>query len=97
MKAWVGQSDYSSMRDSTGVAHVIYLAGCTLNCKGCHNPELQDRNNGKKVDIEDIKKEIAGNTLIDTVVFGGGEPFNQYEALNEIAKFAKEKGLQLWA
>lgn len=96
MKAWIGQPDHSSTRDSTGVAYVIYLAGCALNCKGCHNPELQDRSNGKEVDVEDIKKEIEGNTLIDTVVFGGGEPFNQYEALNEIAKFAKEKGLQVW-
>ena len=96
MKAWIGQSDHSSTRDSTGVAYVIYLAGCTLNCKGCHNPELQDRSNGKEVDVEDIKKEIEGNTLIDTVVFGGGEPFNQYKALRELAKFAKEQELNVW-
>jgi len=96
MKVWIGQSDFSSMRDSTGLAHIIYLAGCDRDCEGCHNPALQDINNGTEVDIEDIKKEIENNTLNDTVVFGGGEPFGQYEALREIAKFAKSKDLQVW-
>lgn len=96
MKAWVGISNPSSCTDSTGVAHVIYFAGCDRDCKGCHNPELQDRNNGKEVDIDIIKIEIQNNKLIDTVVFGGGEPLNQYEALRELAKFAKANGLKVW-
>ena len=34
----------------------IYIAGCTNNCSGCHTPELQNYNIGKKLDFGNLKK-----------------------------------------
>jgi anaerobic ribonucleoside-triphosphate reductase activating protein len=37
-----------------GVAVEIYISGCNHNCPGCHNPEMQDFNYGKPLDIIEL-------------------------------------------
>jgi len=96
MKAIVASSDFNSTRDSTGIAHVIYFAGCPRNCEGCHNPALRHRSGGIDVDIENLKVEISSNKLATHVVFSGGEPFEQPEALKELAEYAQKRGKKVW-
>lgn len=60
----------------------IYVSGCKIHCKGCHNPELQDFNLGDP--YEDVKENILTkikdfDNLIDKVWVLGGEPLNQEE------------------
>ncbi len=66
----------------------IYLSGCTLKCKGCHNAPLQDFNSGNllsdKLDL--IKEELQSN-LIKRIWILGGEPLDQN--LEELAEFLK--------
>jgi len=46
------------------------------------------------MEIEDVEKNIIdAKTFISAVVFSGGEPTMQYEALEHLARFAKEQGL----
>jgi len=46
------------------------------------------------MEIEEIEKMILdARIFISAVVFSGGEPTTQYEALEHLARFAKEQGL----
>ena len=86
-----------SIVDGEGLRAVIWTQGCSHNCKGCHNPETHDFNKGFLKDVEALKQELKELTLIDGITLSGGDPFFQSEASKEIAKYAKELGLSVWA
>ncbi len=86
-----------SIVDGEGLRAVIWTQGCSHNCKGCHNPETHDFTKGIEKDVEDVKEEIKKLTLQDGITLSGGDPFFQAEASYEIAKYAKEQGLNVWA
>lgn len=85
-----------SIVDGPGLRAVIWTQGCRHNCEGCHNPCTHDFNGGFLMDVEDIIEEFRGLRLHRGVTFSGGDPFEQpYECI-EIAKAAKNKGLDIW-
>lgn len=86
-----------SIVDGEGLRAVIWTQGCSHNCKGCHNPETHDFNKGIEVEISKVKEEIKKLRLQDGITLSGGDPFFQAKASAEIAKFAKEQGLNVWA
>ena len=86
-----------SIVDGEGLRAVIWTQGCSHNCKGCHNPETHAFDKGIVVDVEEVKKEIDELSLQDGITLSGGDPFFQPEACLEIAKYAKDKGLNVWA
>ena len=86
-----------SIVDGEGLRAVIWTQGCSHDCKGCHNPETHAFDKGIVVDVSEIKKEIDELSLQDGITLSGGDPFFQAEACSEIAKYAKEKGLNVWA
>ena len=86
-----------SIVDGEGLRAVIWTQGCSHNCPGCHNPETHDFNKGVVVPIEDVKEKIKNLALQDGITLSGGDPFFQAEAVTEIAKFAKELKLNVWA
>ncbi len=86
-----------SIVDGEGLRSVIWTQGCSHHCKGCHNPETWAFDKGVEVDTEDVKKEIDNLSLQDGITLSGGDPFFQAKACTELAKYAKEKGLNVWA
>lgn len=62
--------------NGSGIRVTLWCSGCTLNCKGCHNPESHDFNAGQPFDenamrelLDALKRPyIAGLTL------SGGNP-----------------------
>lgn len=86
-----------SIVDGEGLRAVIWTQGCSHNCKGCHNPETHAFDKGIEKDTEEIKELIKNLTLQDGITLSGGDPFFQAEACTDIAKFAKEQGLNVWA
>lgn len=86
-----------SIVDGEGLRAVLWTQGCSHNCKGCHNPETHAFDKGTLVEVEKVKDLIKDLTLQDGLTLSGGDPFFQPEACLEIAKFAKERGLNVWA
>ena len=86
-----------SIVDGKGFRFVIFTQGCLHHCKGCHNPETWDMNGGNVMDLDEIKDKIARNGLLDGITFSGGDPFYQPKPCAELAKWAKERGLNVWA
>lgn len=73
--------------DGNGISLVVWFSGCNIQCDKCHNPELQDYNYGYQESTERIIKLINSNeSFYDSVVFLGGEPLLQVDAVCEIAK-----------
>ena len=40
--------------DGPGIRFVIFMQGCHLQCKYCHNRDTWDIDNGKSVSLDDI-------------------------------------------
>lgn len=78
------------------VSSVVFFAGCNMRCRFCHNSEILVKKRKFLTDLKEMKKEIEKNIpLIDAVVFSGGEPLLQPEAVEELSKWAKKKGLSV--
>ncbi len=85
-----------SIVDGEGIRSVIWFQGCSHDCPGCHNPETHDFKAGTEVALDDVKKQIDELEFQEGVTFSGGDPMMQIEALEELAKYVKEKGMDVW-
>lgn len=76
----------------------VRLAGCTLHCFWCDQPAALSFDDGNKYEIEDAIKLIDKNLVQNTfkVNFTGGEPLLQHNAVYEMAKHVKSKGLKTY-
>ena len=86
-----------SIVDGPGLRYAIFVQGCSHHCPGCHNPESQPAQGGTVYDVEDIFADIRSMRLVRRVTFSGGEPFEQPEALAELAKMLKAAGYEIWS
>ena len=75
-------------------ASVIFFGGCNFRCHYCYNFNMLDERTCAKKDTKVIYDLVMqGADLIDAVVFSGGEPTMQPQALYELAYMFKKSGL----
>ena len=84
--------------DGPGIRVVVFMQGCSLRCKYCHNPDTWEYGVGEKVTPEELVKKIKRyKAYFDTsnggVTFSGGEPLRQPEFLIEVLKLCKKEGI----
>ena len=66
----------TSVANGIGIRVVLWVSGCSLHCKGCHNPETWSLCSGKLFD-EEAKKELfeaLDKPYIQGITFSGGHP-----------------------
>ena len=85
-----------SIVDGPGLRAVLWTQGCGHHCEGCQNPQTWDFNGGGLVPIDMVKEAIDELKYQEGLTFSGGDPMYQPEACLEIAKYAKNKGLNIW-
>ena len=76
--------------------YCIWVQGCSHHCMGCQAVHTWAHNGGELLDTKDIIADIlsiSNITPLEGVTFLGGEPFEQAEALGEIAEAAQKAGL----
>ena len=88
--------EQDSVSNGEGIRTVIWTQGCNHHCLGCHNPETHTFDKGKLIDINELKNEISSLQGQDGITLSGGDPLMQPNACYEIAKHAKEIGLNVW-
>lgn len=85
--------------DGPGIRTVVFLNGCSLRCKYCHNPEMW-----KIKDFNYTPEEITERVLRNKpyfkrnnggVTFSGGEPLLQYDFLVETCKLLKKNNIHI--
>ncbi len=80
----------TSTIDGIGISFNIFFQGCNHNCIGCQNPTLQNFTNGHDYTTEDILDHLAMYPdFYDSVVFTGGDPAYQPNALYNLATNCK--------
>ena len=75
--------------DGPGIRVVVFLSGCKLRCKYCHNPEMWNmkKNNYTAQALADkILKYKPYFGSDGGVTFSGGEPLLQSDFLIEVSK-----------
>lgn len=81
--------------EGPGVRYCIWFQGCSRHCKGCWAKATWAPDGGKELDAEEILKDILATKGIEGVTFLGGEPFEQPQALEYLAREVKEAGLSV--
>ena len=84
-----------SIVDGPGFRYVTFVQGCPHKCPGCHNPQSHDPAGGYDITVGEVYDEIMKRPHLKGVTFSGGEPFEQVDALLELAKAVKGAGLDL--
>lgn len=83
--------------DGPGVRFVVFLQGCHLRCKCCHNPDTWDVHGG----TEYTPQEIVDKAVRYREYFGehggitlsGGEPLLQPEFCRDVFVLCRERGI----
>ncbi len=84
--------------DGPGIRYVIFLQGCNLRCKYCHNPETWDKN-AKCLKLTPgtmVKRILRYKSYIGKdggITISGGEPLLQPEFVTALLKLCKFHGL----
>lgn len=85
--------------DGPGIRFVVFMQGCTLKCKYCHNRDTwSTKNAGTSTSVSELVKEILKyKSYIDAsnggVTVSGGEPLLQAEFVTELFKELKTLGI----
>ena len=81
--------------DGPGIRFVVFMQGCSLKCKYCHNRDTWDMNAGFECSVPELIEQIMRyKSYIDTsdggVTISGGEPLLQLDFLIELFKKLKK-------
>lgn len=83
--------------DGPGLRFVVFLQGCNLRCKCCHNPDTWNMNGEKQFTAEEIVekakkyKEYFGKK--GGITLSGGEPILQADFACEVFRLCHENGI----
>lgn len=83
--------------DGPGVRFVLFLQGCHLQCKYCHNRDTWDINSGNYMSLDNIFDKIIRCKNYITprggVTITGGEPLLQAKFIAELFEKLKKEGI----
>ncbi len=84
--------------DGPGIRTVIFLQGCRLRCRYCHNPDTWELCGGGTLESpeETVNRLMRFKPYYGAdggVTFSGGEPLLQKEFLTEVLALCKSRGI----
>ena len=99
MTGYIHSMESMGLVDGPGVRAVVFLQGCPLRCRYCHNPDTQCGGGRPVEDGTLVRRLLRFRSYFDRsgggVTFSGGEPFCQPEALYELGSRFKAAGKHL--
>lgn len=79
--------------DGPGTRFVVFVQGCPMRCKYCHNPDTWDLHGGTVMEADEIMEQYTRNAPFyqngGGITVTGGEPLMQMDFLYELFSKAK--------
>ncbi len=83
--------------DGPGIRFVVFMQGCPLRCRYCHNPDTWAVGTGEERTVQSLVSEILKYKnyfgLNGGLTVSGGEPLLQIDFVIELLKEVKKKGV----
>ncbi|MBQ3235419.1 MAG: pyruvate formate lyase-activating protein [Clostridia bacterium] len=83
--------------DGPGIRFVVFMQGCPLRCKYCHNPDSWLMKDGEERTVYDLTQEIIRYKNYygekGGLTVSGGEPLLQIDFVTELLKSVKGYGI----
>lgn len=97
VKGYVHSLESFGLVDGPGVRYVVFLQGCKMRCKFCHNPETWSADGGEEYTAEELFKKAYRYKNYwkqnGGITVSGGEPLLQIDFVTEFFRLAKQKGI----
>lgn len=97
LKGYIHSTESFGSIDGPGIRFIVFMQGCDMRCRYCHNPDTWRKNGGK---------EVTATELIDRaeryrsywgpdggITVSGGEALLQTEFLCELFEEAQKRGI----
>ena len=98
VKGYVHSIETLGAVDGPGLRFVVFLQGCPLRCKFCHNPDTWRFEGGEEVTVgEQVKQILRYRSYIKSggVTISGGEPLRQAEFCLAMIRALHEEGIHV--
>lgn len=80
--------------DGPGIRFVVFMQGCPMRCKYCHNPDSWTTDKNQIMSVEEIMQKYDGvKEFVQSggITVTGGEPLVQIDFVTELFKEAKSR------
>lgn len=96
--------DICDLNNGEGARVTLWVTGCPLHCKGCHNKEIWDKNSGEWFDYKTMERllDLLEDKYIKGLSILGGEPLAPYNRemveviCDNVKLFLPDKDIWLW-
>lgn len=96
-KGYIHSTESFGAADGPGVRFIIFMQGCRMRCRYCHNPDTWELNTGDEADARElIDKALRYKSYWGKnggITVSGGEPLLQIDFVTELLKYAKDEGI----
>lgn len=81
--------------DGPGIRFVVFMQGCPLRCKYCHNPDSWSVEMNTPMTVDEIMQKYEGvkEFVKGGITVTGGEPMMQAEFVTELFKTARNRNI----
>ena len=97
MKGIIHSTESFGAADGPGLRYVIFVRGCRMRCRYCHNPDTWSAEGGEEISADEVlKKALRYRNYWKKdggITVSGGEPLLQIDFLTELFKKAKAEGV----
>ena len=96
MNGFIHSTESFGTVDGPGVRFVVFMQGCPMRCKYCHNPDTWKMNSGSLRSAQSLIAEYERNSAFyqkGGLTVTGGEALTQIDFLLELFTLAKQRGI----
>ncbi len=96
MDGYIHSTESFGTVDGPGIRFVVFMQGCPMRCKYCHNPDTWSVNAGRAVTVEELLRQYDNCKefyISGGITVSGGEPLMQIDFVTELLEAAKAQGI----